>query len=403
MANSTAERVFWRCVLVVTIVFFALVMKDIFAKYFSFSVYVDSRLVKTHKLSFPAVTFCNAEFDKNTYCGLSGDLPVMESDSDVDIDCYKESTKLLNTQLRINVTGIHKELQMYSLEDERHVIQFTVACAPDAACRMSYVSEQFFKVTEESPGNCVTWNPNGTFYNAKSKIEFLIKMRGKSLSKDIALYVHDHKESPLTMDYFIPSNINQNLDLVFYKVVSETSGPPISDCVDEESDKDMFPGKYTRVGCLDTNMCTAILRDCGGSLDFCEKYMSKALLRQYQRNNEKNRDIYKCIQKGFREERFNVSPFLCPPPCKKTRFRTIPSSYVKNKDENTTTFKLRLRYQERNLYELNVEKLVYTWYDLMSSIGGTVGLLCGCSILSLFELIIYLALKIYARQTRKKE
>ena len=53
-----------------------------------------------------------------------------------------------------------------------------------------------------------------------------------------------------------------------------------------------------------------------------------------------------------------------------------------------------LRYAERNVYEYEEEKVIYTWVDFVAGIGGMIGLFCGFSILSIAELIVYLGLKV---------
>ena len=52
-----------------------------------------------------------------------------------------------------------------------------------------------------------------------------------------------------------------------------------------------------------------------------------------------------------------------------------------------------LMYSERNIYEYQEEKEVYTWEDFIAGIGGMIGLFCGFSILSIAELFVYIGLK----------
>jgi len=58
-----------------------------------------------------------------------------------------------------------------------------------------------------------------------------------------------------------------------------------------------------------------------------------------------------------------------------------------------------MAYKERNVYEYEEEKTVYTWEDFIAGIGGMIGLFCGFSILSLAELIVYIGLMCFAGAT----
>ena len=56
---------------------------------------------------------------------------------------------------------------------------------------------------------------------------------------------------------------------------------------------------------------------------------------------------------------------------------------------------LSFSYKEKNKYESEVEKEIYSWEDFVSGIGGMIGLFCGFSILSIAELFVCIGLKIY--------
>lgn len=394
--STIAERMFWTIALMLAIVMAGFMVQTLILRFYNHDVYTDSSSIKTERHIFPAVTFCNRGFTKNAFCGILRHGFVSQESFDV---CPKEiALEDIKSGLTLN-DSLRKWTVMQQLNKTTTTI-FSIGCAEGMDCTPLYISEEYFKVTEESPGDCVTWNFNGTFHNMKSKIEFSVTMKGQTGKGDIAIYIHDPKESPLTMNYFIPSNINQNLDLIFHKIVEEKMNrPPPNDCIEGGSDKDMFPGKYTITGCLDTSMCKIIYRGCGATFDFCAKYIPNQMVDQYQSINKTNFELYECIKGGFYSGRFRINPSLCPPPCKKTKIRTLSSSYVKF---NTTQlgFNLRMLYQERNSYELNVEKEVFTWQDLVSGVGGMIGLFCGFSLLSLLELAVFAGLKVFGKQKK---
>ena len=394
LSSSFSERLFWTMTLLLAVAMACFMVRTLAVKFFNRDVYIDSSTVKTRENIFPAVSICVNEVERNNFCGyhIGMLLPIFYGDimcpDKVALEPPNSSTRSTGTKYTWGLI-------------QTSIMTFQVSCFQNMDCDEYDVTEKVFTPTENSPNNCVTFNWNGTFFNLKNRVELYVDLMAPTATGDLVMYVHDHKVSPITMDHFIHTNIQQNVDLIFKKVVTERlNRSPPHDCFDEENDteKSIFPGKYTTTGCLDTQLCKATLFECGVALDFCVKYIPEDLKIEH-RNNKTNRENHECLRRGFRNDLFNVDPSLCPPPCKETKFQTVPSGYVKSL-VNTfkPQFKLLLAYEERDSYELNTEKEIYSWSDLISGVGGMIGLFCGFSLLSVIELIIFIGLKLFEKK-----
>ena len=67
--------------------------------------------------------------------------------------------------------------------------------------------------------------------------------------------------------------------------------------------------------------------------------------------------------------------------------------YVREyQSESKSMYQIALSYQSKETYKIIEEKELYPWEQMMSEIGGFLGVVIGASIISVFEIIDYLTL-----------
>ena len=89
--------------------------------------------------------------------------------------------------------------------------------------------------------------------------------------------------------------------------------------------------------------------------------------------------------------RNNFSPGKdqCTIPCSDTDYEVIPSSTV-NQNEPYSSY-MTFQYQRRT-YNTIIEQELYSWEQLLGEAGGFIGLMMGMSVLSLVEIIVFIAI-----------
>ena len=81
----------------------------------------------------------------------------------------------------------------------------------------------------------------------------------------------------------------------------------------------------------------------------------------------------------------------------------LTSPFPKGRKEEQNQFGLDLILTTHGSFIQRQEKALFTLEDLLGIVGGTIGLFCGFSILSLFEIMIYVGIKMIQRQGDKGE
>ena len=125
-------------------------------------------------------------------------------------------------------------------------------------------------------------------------------------------------------------------------------------------------------------------------LDICLGYVPGDSLEKYWQNISIS-EKYSCFREAYESKEVDATIDQCPNSCERTRFKVSTSNYMR--DISSPGFVLSFLYKDKNVFEKEQEKEVYTWEDFIAGIGGMIGLFCGFSILSIAELFVYLALK----------
>eukprot|EP00111_Clytia_hemisphaerica_P024671 TCONS_00072711-protein len=389
--DSHLERIFWMISLMLAVGIAFLMVQSLLIKFWNQDVYINTESRVTSKNYFPSVTFCLEEITvKDTYCeypandDLHGALTGRPEECTTGRWWGLPKLRIPNNVFELNAQGM---ISIVTLPLQT----FFVNCPWKGVCLNKDMVQKNFKPLVENE-LCLTWNPDGEFYNLKNRLELNVKInhndyRGKG--KGFVAYVHHHTESPISSERKIPLSDTLNTEISFKKIVKvrKKRGNPQS-CEDNyyNNSKNIFPGRYTVEACLDSYTCIQSLMLCGDSMDFCKDYLPTQLLEKYWMNTTYE-EVYSCMRKSYNEGLFYADGAVCLPPCQETQYQV--SSTVSAPGTSLVT----LMYPERNIYEYQEEKEVYTWEDFIAGIGGMVGLFCGFSILSIAELFVYIGLK----------
>ena len=299
--DSHLERFFWILSLILAVGIAFLMVQSLLIKFWNQDVYISTESRVTSKNYFPSVTFCLEEITvKDTYCDYPANDDLHGALSGRPDECttgrWWRLPKLTipNNAFELGAVGM---MSIITLPIET----FYIHCKYKGVCLNKDMKAKNFKPLVEN-GLCLTWNPDGEFYNMKNRFEMNVKISHKDY-RDKGLgfvaYVHHHTESPISSERKICLSETLNTEISFKKIVKarKKRGNPQS-CEDNyyNNSKNIFPGRYTVEACLDSYTCIQSLKRCGDSMDFCKDYLPKQLLEKYWRNKT-YKEVYNCMKK----------------------------------------------------------------------------------------------------------
>lgn len=374
------EKVFWLICLIVGISIAVWLLHTLIVKYTGHETYIDSSTIITSTNIFPTITFCKKRMRKSTYCGF-GIAGSIQLSSLIWQPCERDNSSKMGTWSMSASSG--------SISWKN--ANYRVTCLSRNLCVNADISQEYLTSTPGMGDDCFTWNYKGDYYNMRGEIELEIGISSRFFNKDkdvLEAIIHESKDYPLSQDNAVRLTPTLDYVLNFQKTVNIRMEAPFhTDC--QKSDKrNIFPGKYSVTNCVDSLQCLDVLKQCGDTYDFCWKFIPKDIYEKYHRNKTIF-DIYQCLREA------NISDYSasCRTPCNETEFHVTSSSYLLKKSSWSTKFTLTLKYQSPYVYEKVEEKELYHWEELFSEIGGTIGLMCGFSILSIAEIFVYLLLR----------
>ena len=383
------ERVFWIFALLIALCIAFFMVRSLLQKFFTKDVYVETKTVITTENTFPAVTICKKPFpETDLFCGSKAyeRLPAYISPSCNQYGYWNNTGKKNGMKPTIDFNqgiGYAEVVTPYDM---------VFICPVRGNCNIDYLISEYFAVSESSPNDCLVWNYNGNFNNTNNVVDLVVDRLKNTL---FYLYIHNHDEDPVHIQRPISVSTKMNTEIYFEKKVwTKLKRDPPNDCVSKiyNNSKNIFPGKYTRESCVDSFKCMKALEKCGDVLDMCKFVVPKDALEKYWKN-ESLSDKNGCLREGYLSKMFDATIEDCPELCENTKYTVTSSNYARN--DESSDFVLSFSYKEKNKYESEVEKEVYSWEDFVSGIGGMIGLFCGFSILSIAELIVCIGLKIY--------
>ncbi|XP_052846955.1 sodium channel protein Nach [Drosophila gunungcola] len=98
----------------------------------------------------------------------------------------------------------------------------------------------------------------------------------------------------------------------------------------------------------------------------------------------------------------NWSPAQCPqcfPLCNQLFYR-LKKKVIGNLHPWRSELYIKFKTPHRQLYKTNI---LYHWYQVLSNIGGVLGICIGCSLISFFELIYFMVFRLWSNYLRQPE
>ena len=318
----------------------------------------------------------------NSYCGLQHEL------ENTNVTCGR-------TNSTPRSIAVHMDEDGYWITDN-FVFH---ACDPDKADHSCETTTKFHSLAQYNH-SCVTWNPDGDIDRGTYGV-IVMEMYTKSTKSDLVVIAHGSNEFFDISDVMIGTHITrktmQRFTLKKY-YQQRLPDPYPSNCRVKQLDEisPLFP-KYSRKMCVDIQRALQELRECGDTVDLFLPFIRPEVIARYRRN-QTLAQFYGCRNK-LHSKKMKV---VCQPACWESKVEIQKD--ILQEDETADDHKSLLIFKLDNLDCIVTiqEKPLKEWEDMLSEVGGLMGLLIGASVCSTFEMIIALGLYVY-RYVRKNK
>jgi hypothetical protein len=162
---------------------------------------------------------------------------------------------------------------------------------------------------------------------------------------------------------------------------------------------------YTRKNCIDYVIQKKIKKECGCisanlfkfeiGMKYCNKSQNDCEIKMFASFEDKNASICPFECESFKYvSKSSFNSFTTTPNIHNTLKKVKNDSYfdgfhLERFNENSSTYYFHFYYDESYVTEI-VETAKYTWINLISNLGGTLGLFLGMSLLSFVEIFEFL-------------
>ena len=368
--TKRTESIFWSTILLIGILCSSMVIHGLVTKFRKRAVYTEIRFQITDRNYFPGVTFCEKQLlvDSNfAYCGVPPRFSKMKLVNETLPCTYDNNRKLANTK--------HVEDRYWATE----VFNVT-RCSTWSGkiCNNNY----YLKTLTRTNNSCFAWNYRGDFFDMYSKVDIHIKFKRPSdfqSTPNVFAILHDSKVQEIDITRKIDMSPSKHYQIKIDKTVIKRLPAPFPTKCANHKMNDIYPGKYSRYGCIESHNSIAMYKECGDIFDYSRKYIPLDIKEKYKRNVT-ILELLRCVRK-FTRRKLNTSD--CQLPCEDVELNYVLYVHNVGKESCTTEYKLSIQLQRVDAYKIMEEKELYTGYQMACDVGGFIGLVMGMSLVSI--------------------
>ena len=380
--GKKAEAVFWITMLLVGLLCVFVVIHGLIKKYNSHEVYTELRSEITDQNNFPTVTFCEESLLQKSYFSYCG-KPIENDRNQSDTTCsnYKQYVEAINRAETSWETSFFNITYCMSWGGKR--------------CD----NKKYFKSKVTVNNSCIVWNYNGDFHDAYSHVNIKFDFHVPAyLNKKIEMVAipHDHRILEIDIAKKVEMDPGHKYEMKIDKTLFKRLPAPFpSNCTNDEV-RHIFPGRYTRSSCIESDYYVEMYKQCGDVFDYHRPYIPKDIAESYKQNST---NVTSCLLEYMGKELRDLKH--CQFACEILHlnyYTTFQSRHDKiDKPSNVRRYEIGIQLKAANEYRVMREKPLYTASQMACEIGGLVGLIMGMSVVSLIEVMFIIVLYIAKR------
>lgn len=373
--GTKAESVFWLIMLLLGLALSVYVVYRLVSKYLQFEIYTEVSETVTTKNFFPAITFCDYQLlvaAYFSYCGQYIAKPYKNPALHCSLSSFKQNIFTSNTKSKVNISN----------SSFFNITECTTWGSKE--CK----NDKYIRMLKKLNNVCFTWNYNGDLHDAYSHAFLQFEVKDTKRHSYIVAMIHDPRVTEFEMTNRVILEPKKHYEFRILKTVFKRLPSPYPSNCTSKKPNDIFPGKYTRFTCLESLGYINAFKTCGDVFDYHREYIPKDLYRKYKRNRS-IAEISKCLKEvGTKKVEASMD---CPFPCDEIQLLTTSSSHGMHgkEDGNRTKYRVDIQYHNVDSYKVFEEKVLFSWDQVVSEVGGLLGLVIGASVISVIEILAY--------------
>ena len=436
-SEGVLRKVVWAAIFLVIFVMFLVTVTLTFVDFFKNNSYTALESKTQGPMEFPSVTICHANnFKLSAFGNLKIQLRAL-------LKSTKERSLGVNSIFSATHSDVFATLMTRTLTNSSIIKQ--MSSTPNALrwnfvdwCTFSYSSQcrypddfkDFFY--HSLSGFCKTLDFKGKRKQVAPGLLFglnlklFIDQRDKvPLASDngggviLAVHPRDVYPNPYAKGILLPTGSESFISLKKL-VFKRLKKPYKSNCTDGKGHFQIYPGKYNVINCQYSCHVRNMMEECGYIEQAYKYHKPKEFaesLRRVKKLPSNQAQVEECMNKIFStncdcptpcdEEKLmtSVSSTQWPNPASMDYYKSLIANFTKRKnitdsEVSQSILSVKVFFDELG-YDVVSERPTNKWPQLLSNIGGQMGLWIGASVFSIFEVIMFL-LRLCARSIKRK-
>ena len=218
----------------------------------------------TDRNYFPSITFCERNllrYSYFAYCGVP--LTMVNNKTSCDNISYFKETEFKSKHFwsngKFNVTKC-------------------VTWGKKSCLNSNYLKSRFY-----FNNSCFTWNYNGDLHDIYSHVEIEFKFEPellKSMDPEIIAIPHNPEVTEIDVTNKVDIEPYKKYEIKIDKTILKRLPAPFPSNCSYEKLGDIFPGKYTRRGCIESYNYIEKYKTCGNTLDYARNFIPDDIKKQ---------------------------------------------------------------------------------------------------------------------------
>jgi len=344
----------------------AFLTQQLWTEYLSRKVRVEQAEVGLSHMKFPAITICDWRTSRRTQLNLTTLAPpTIIPGSVYNLKCGDKLECLQGADYGINVQIIAANRILR--KEANHMIHFMNETGNSCYQLKGY--------TMYVPGQILTVK--------------IIRNQTKMIHWT-RVYINPTEEKFFEADTVLDWMTEGYYRFELSKKIKKRLPPPYSNCTANSTENSKLGGAYTVHKCTHQCILKHTENKCKAIPAFYQSYF------EHQHKLQKDKQAEDCVREVVKNTSVEKTCYdkCAIPPCSEEIFHAVMTHTAKTDLSHT----LDLDFLFPSLSETRiVEYPEYTWQELFSKFGGMLGLMTGASVLSFFEIFIYIALFVSER------
>ena len=376
VTGKSIESLFWFMMLFGGLVTCFVVIHGLITKFYRYEIYTEIRSIISDENYFPAITFCEETLFLDNYfayCGAS--VRFGHADRSKAHECHRD---------HIRPSGnVSSKRNKYWSNGPFNITKCKTMGGKNCA------NGDYLRTMYHFNHSCFTWNYAGNLSDVYSRAELDIDFyppHWLGREERIIALPHDPKVHEVDITKKVEIEPYKAYEIKLDKTLIKRLPNPFPSGCTFTKGEDIFPGRYTRRSCIESHNFLESYKVCGQALDYVDQFIPAEYKEKYAKNSSISEAINCIFGQG---KKVTQKTKECGFPCDDYDLSVIHSFNERKDPSVKAKYQVSIQYQKVDTYQTMEEKELYSWDQMLSEMGGLIGLIIGASVISVVEVLVY--------------